>query len=81
MSLNLGNIADVLFTEKFQLWEDPEGYAYVMQIEWTKIVQSAQSALEILGVHPPTLQAQKKTLNGAVQRVCQQSTGHLAQSA
>jgi hypothetical protein len=65
VSLNLGNIADTLFTEKFQLWEDPDGYAYVMRIEWAKVLQSAQLALEILGFQPPAALAQKHLLLAA----------------
>jgi hypothetical protein len=65
VSLNLGNIADILFTEKFQLWEDPDGYAYVMRIEWTQILQSAQSALGILGLHLPAGLAQEHLLIAA----------------
>jgi hypothetical protein len=62
VSMNLGNIADILFTEKFQLWEDPDGYAYVMRIEWTQILRSVQSALDILGFHPPTALTQRHLL-------------------
>ncbi|KAK5111652.1 hypothetical protein LTR62_004757 [Meristemomyces frigidus] len=48
VSKNLGSIADTLFAEKFQLWEDPEGYARLMQTEWATVIANANAVLQIL---------------------------------